>query len=280
MHRTTEPKTWPNPRHPWIVLCSDAFSWPCLTKMIDMPYRFDEFSRRILHGFESPSNDESHEQFAFLSLCFFSFFTGLILVYGTTGKVFCLNTSGCYILILYWFVFLLLLFDDLVLHEWNGLDCYDYDVMVCKRIFLLLLCLCFCFCLLSFYYLPRVKPGNYSMCLCRSVWDMAFFLSYTLGQSTQVKPTCLFTWLIDWLANGLPACGQRGRRLVGWLVDFDGVDVDTRYLLLTSFLDLDLLESVHSFEYIRFVWDNLLVLNFIFVECMKYRLILPPCGLW
>lgn len=39
-----------------------------------MPFRFDEFSRRILHGFESPSNDESHEQFAFLSLCFSLFY--------------------------------------------------------------------------------------------------------------------------------------------------------------------------------------------------------------
>lgn len=169
-----------------------------------MPYRFDEFSRRILHGFESPSNDESHEQFAFLSLCFCSFFTGLILVcnqeYGTTGKVFCLfehervlhsHLVLSYFIVLVWW---------LVLHEWNGLDCYDYDVMVCRRVFLLLLCFCFCYCLLSFYYLPRVKPGNYSVCLCRSVWDMAFFLSYTLGQSTQVKLTCLF-YLIDWLTG-------------------------------------------------------------------------------
>lgn len=200
MHRTTEPKTWPNPRHPWIVLCSDAFSWPCLTKMIDMPYRFDEFSRRILHGFESPSNDESHEQFAFLSLCFFSFLQGWYWYTVPQGRFFVWTLAGVTFSSCIDFVFLLLLFDDLVLHEWNGLDCYDYDVMVCKRIFLLLLCLCFCFCLLSFYYLPRVKPGNYSICLCRSVWDMAFFLSYTLGQSTQVKLTCLF-YLIDWLTG-------------------------------------------------------------------------------
>lgn len=169
----------------------------------------------------------------------------------------------------------------LVLHEWNGLDCYDYDVMVCKRVF----CSAFAFDTSSAfvyflsYYLPRVKPGNYSICLCRSVWDMASFLSYTLGQSSRVKLTCLFTWLlidwlIDWLANGLPACGQRGKatsRLVGWLVDFDvdwfddGVDVDTKYLLLlTHFLDLDLDQpkSVHSFEYISFVWEISWFFNF------------------
>lgn len=94
MHRTTEPKTWPNPRHPWIVLCSDAFSWPCLTKMIDMPYRFDEFSRRILHGFESPSNDESHEQFAFLSLCFFSFLQGWYWYTVPQGRFFVWTLAG------------------------------------------------------------------------------------------------------------------------------------------------------------------------------------------
>lgn len=187
--------------------------------------------------------------------CVFLFFTGLILVYGTTGKVFCLNTSGCYILILYWFVFLLYcccLMTCFAWVEWAGLLWLWCDgLQAC----------CFCFsalllllCLFSFYYLPRVKPGNYSVCLCRSVWDMASFLSYTLGQSSQVKLTCLFyliDWLIDWLANGLLACGQRGKTaswLIGWLVDwwcwcwfdFDGgVDVDTKYLLsLTYFLGL------------------------------------------
>lgn len=117
-----------------------------------MPYRFDEFSRRILHGFESPSNDESHEQFAFLSLCFCSFFTGLILVcnqeYGTTGKVFCLfehervlhsHLVLSYFIVLVWW---------LVLHEWNGLDCYDYDLMDMFCSVLFLFCFCFCYFLL------------------------------------------------------------------------------------------------------------------------------------
>lgn len=170
---------------------------------------------------------------------------GRFFVWTLAGVTFssCIDLSF-YFIVVWW----------LVLHEWNGLDCYDYDVMVCWRVFLLLLCFCFCYCLLSFYYLPRVKPGNYSVCLCRSVWDMASFLSYTLGQSSQVKLTCLLyliDWLIDWLANCLPACGQRGKA-IGWLVDWliwywcwfdfdDGVDVDTKYLLLlTYFLDLDL----------------------------------------
>ena len=243
-----------------------------------MPYRFDEFSRRILHGFESPSNDESHEQFAFLSLCFCSFLQGWY--WSATrntvpqGRFFvCLNTSGCYILILYCFI-LLLLFDDLFCMSGMG---WIVMIMIWWTCFAAC-CFCSAFASVIFYYLPRVKPGNYSICLCRSVWDMASFLSYTLGQSSRVKLTCLFTWLIDrlidWLANGLSACGQRGKatsRLVGWLVDFDvdwfddGVDVDTKYLLLTThFLDLDLDQpkSVHSFEYISFVWEISWFFNF------------------
>ena len=221
-----------------------------------MPYRFDEFSRRILHGFESPSNDESHEQFAFLSLCFSLFLHGWYWYTVPQGRFFVWTLAGvtfssCIDLS---FFILLSLFDDLVLHEWNGLDCYYYDVMVCKRVFLLLLCFCFCFCLLSFYYLPRVKPGNYSICLCRSVWDMAFFLSYTLRQSSQVKLTCSF-YLIDWLANGLHACGQRRRQLVGWLISWLMMFLTMVLMLirstylLTYFLDLDLVRSliwIHS----------------------------------
>ena len=113
-----------------------------------MPYRFDEFSRRILHGFESPSNDESHEQFAFLSLCFFSFLQGWYWYTVPQGRFFVWTLAGVTFSSCIDFVFLLLLFDDLVLHEWNGLDCYDYDLMDMFCSVLFLFCFCFCYFLL------------------------------------------------------------------------------------------------------------------------------------
>ena len=281
MHRrTTYSKTWPNPRHPWIVLCSDALLMTLSNKNYRYICRTDSTNSHGVYymglNLQVMMNlmNSLHSYRCVFALFLQGWYWSATRNTVPQGRFFvCLNTSGCYILILYCLI-LLFLFDDLFCMSGMG---WIVMIMIWWTCFAAC-CFCSAFASVIFYYLPRVKPGNYSICLCRSVWDMASFLSYTLGQSSRVKLTCLFTWLIDrlidWLANGLSACGQRGKatsRLVGWLVDFDvdwfddGVDVDTKYLLLTThFLDLDLDQpkSVHSFEYISFVWEISWFFNF------------------